>query len=55
VLEELEQAAVALVNSADVVGIVDLGVGKQDETPPAAAGWAFKFTQVSVRTRSAGA
>ena len=34
---------------------VEFGIGEQDQAAAAAAGGAFEFTQVAVRTRAAGA
>src|ERR1700728_2011520 len=53
VLQELEQPAVALVNSTDDVSIVDMGVGKQNQTATPATGRAFEFAQIAVRTGAA--
>jgi hypothetical protein len=54
VLQKLEKAAIAFVNSAYGVDVVDLCVGKQDEAAPPTAGWSFEFTQITVWARAAG-
>src|SRR5450432_3939808 len=55
VFEEFEEAAVAFVDSADGVGEVEFCVGEQDEAAAAAAGGAFEFAEIAVRTFAAGA
>src|SRR5580700_6843131 len=47
--EKLEQAAVALIDSADSVGGSGRGVGEQQQTAMAAAGGAFHLTEIAVR------
>jgi hypothetical protein len=51
--EELEQAAVAFVDSADGVGGGGWGVGEQQKAAMAAAGRTFHLAQIAVRTDSA--
>ena len=51
--EELEQAPVALIDTADRVGGSGGGIGEQQKAAMAAAGGAFHFAEVAVRTGAA--
>jgi len=55
VFEEFEEPAIAFVDSADGVGVIEFGVSEEDEAAAAAAGRAFKFTEITVRTFTVGA
>lgn len=49
--EKFEEMTVALVDAADGVGLAGFGVGEQDESAAAAAGWTLQFAQIAVWTR----
>ena len=55
VFEKLQQMAIAFVDAAHLVVFPGFGVGEQQQAAAAAAGRAFEFAQIAVRTGGAAA
>ena len=47
--QKFQQMAVAFIDAADVIIFSGLGMGKQQQAPPSAAGRTFQFAEVAVR------